>query len=67
MEHNTRPLSLLSNGNSAKYAAKPPADEAADSLGLLSCDKEITLRQPNTAVRPANTAVREWRNKQKHD
>ena len=35
-----------------------PTDEAADSLLLLSCDKEITLRQPNTAVSEANTAVR---------
>ena len=47
-----------------KICSKAPAgptDEAADSLGLLSCDKEITLRQPNTAVSEANTAVRQWR------
>ena len=60
MEHNARPLCFQMEipQNMQQSPCAQPTDEAADSLLLLSCDKEITLRQPNTAVSEANTAVR---------
>ena len=56
-----------------KICSKAPAPSQQTKLPtvsdccLVSCDKKITLRQPNTAVSEANTAVRTGDYKQKQD